>query len=101
MKSAPSLSCWRITVTSWSAGVAYGALEKIGADREHGDESALGDGFLDGLEVLGTRVKEKVDVRVDETGEERDIAEIEQLRSGWMFDAGADLAGAGGVEVYF
>src|SRR5215475_13627286 len=78
---------------AFSAHVAFGgkASEKIIARGHRRNDGALRNGLFDRLEILGSRMKEEVDVGVNEAGEKRDIAEIESLRGGRMFDRGANF----------
>jgi len=77
---------------------ALGAHVALGGEAGHEvvlrslrcDKSAPGNGFLDGLEVFGTGMKEEVDVGVDEAGEERGVAEIDDAGVLRMIDVGAD-----------
>ncbi len=41
------------------------------------------------FEVFGTGVQEEMHVRVDEAGHQGCVAEVDDLCSGWMRDAGA------------
>ena len=78
-------------------GVAHGAVGRAGSLRAHvalsgeagekifasglrGDDGALWDGLLDGLQIFRTGMKEEMDMRVNETGEERDVAEVDDPR---------------------
>ena len=58
---------------------------------ERGHDGALRDGFLDGLQVLGAGMEEEMHVSVDETGEQRGITEVEDLRALRMLDGGSDF----------
>src|ERR1700722_3273000 len=67
---------------AFGAHVALGgeAGEKIVACGECGENGALRDGFLDGLQIFRAGMQEKVDVRVDEAGQQSGVAEIDELR---------------------
>ncbi len=77
---------------------AFGAHVALGGEAGHqvvtrgqrGDDGALRDGFLHGLQILGAGMQEQMDVRVDQAGEQRGVAEIDDLRAGGMVDGGAD-----------
>ena len=48
-------------------------------------------GFLDGLQIFGAGVEEKVDVSVDEAGEKRGVAEVDDFGVGRAGNFGADF----------
>ena len=74
---------------TFGAHIALGSKtsEKIIARGQGGDDGTLRDGFLNGLQILGTGMEEEMDMRVDEAGEESDVTEIEDLRGSGMLDA--------------
>src|SRR5271157_4927787 len=53
------------------------ARHQIFAGRDFGEDRTLGYGFNDGLEVLSSRMKEKMDVDVDEPGHQSCRAQID------------------------
>jgi hypothetical protein len=55
---------------------------QIIASGNQGRDRALRHRLLNGLQVLSARMQEKVDVRVDQAGQERCVAEVDNLRSG-------------------
>jgi len=83
--------------------VAFGGEpgEEVFAGGLCGKDSALGDGLFDGLEVFGTRMEEEVDVGVDEAGEERGVAEIDDLGGGGMRNRGANFNDAFALDENF
>ena len=89
--------------SAFGAHIAFGGEtgEEIFASSESGDDRAFGNGFLNGLQVFRTRMKEKMDVGIDETGEERDVTEIENLRGRRVLDAGADFDDTAGLDKDF
>ena len=78
---------------AFGAHVALGgeAGHEIVARGESGDDGALRDGFLDGLQIFGAGMQEEVDVRVDEAGQQGGVAEVDDFRAGWACDFGADF----------
>ncbi len=56
---------------------------------QSGHDDALGHGLLHGLQVFRSRMKEEMDVGVDQAGHQRGVAEIDGLRAGGMGDGGA------------
>src|SRR6202046_5861969 len=60
--------------------VAFGCEsgEEIIARGKRGNNSALRNGFLNGLQIFRAGVQEEMDVRVDQAGEESGIAEIDE-----------------------
>ncbi len=81
---------------AFGAHVAFGgeAGHDVGFGGGRGDEGALRDGLLDGLQVLGAGVEEEVHVRVDEAGHEGGVAEVDDLRAGGVRDVWAGFADA-------
>src|SRR5665213_255013 len=81
---------------AFGAHVALGGEtgENVGFGGCRGGEDALRDGLLHGLEVFGAGVQKQVDVGVDETGHEGGVAEVDDLRAGWVRDVRADFADA-------
>ncbi len=51
-----------------------------------GEDGAPWDGLLDGLQVLRAGMQEQMHVRVDETGEQRGVAEVDDVRALRMID---------------
>ena len=68
---------------------AFGAHVALGGESGHqvvprgqrGDNGALRDRFLDGLQILCARVQEQMHVRVDQAGQQRGVAQIDDLRA--------------------
>ena len=58
------------------------------------DDGALRDGFLDGLQILGAGMQEKMHMRIDQARQQRGVAEIDDLRAGGMCHRGTDGADA-------
>ena len=81
---------------AFGAHVALGgeAGHQVVAGGERGEDGALGDGFLDSLQVFRAGVKEKMDVSVDQAGEQGAVAEVDNIGSGGMLDRGSDLEDA-------
>ena len=77
---------------AFGAHVALGgeAGHQIVAGGERGEDGALRDGFLDGLQVFGAGMQEQMHVGVDQAGQQRGVAEIDDLRAGGMRDGRAD-----------
>ncbi len=76
---------------AFGAHVALGgeACEEVEARGVGGDERSLGDAFFNRLQVFGAGVQEEMHVRVDEAWHQGCVAEVDELCSGWMSDAGA------------
>ena len=87
-------------------GIAHGGIGRAGAFRahvalggeaghqvvaggQHGEDGALRNGFLNGLQVLRAGMQEQVHMRVDQAGQQRAIAQVDDLRAGRMGDRGA------------
>jgi len=88
---------------AFGAHVALGGEsgEEIIAGGDFGEDGALGDGLLDGLEIFGSGMEEEMDVGVDESGHEGAVAEIDDGGSGGMGDAGAGLGNAVSADENF
>ena len=88
-------------------GVAYGDIRAAGSLRAHiplggearhqvgfgrggGDESALGNGLVDGLVGFIADMEEEMGVRIDQPRHEGGFAEVEDLRGCRMLDRHAD-----------
>ncbi len=71
--------------------VAFGgeAGHEVVAGGEHGKDGALGNGLYDGLEVLGAGMQKKVDMCVDQTGQQRAGAQVDGFGACRMRDRGA------------
>jgi len=54
----------------------------------------LRDGFLDGLQIFGAGVKKEMDVDVDQAGEKRGVAKVDELGADWAVYGGADFSEA-------
>ena len=69
---------------AFSAHVALGgeAGEEVEARGVGGDEGALRNALLHGLQVFGAGVQEEMHVGVDEAGHQRCVTEIDDLRTG-------------------
>lgn len=79
---------------SFGTHVALGseAGQDVGFGCCCGFKRALRDGLLDGLEVFGAGVQEEMDVRVDEAGHQRGVAEIDDRSAIGMRDVLAGFA---------
>jgi hypothetical protein len=79
---------------AFGAHVALGgeAGEEVVARGEGGEDGALGNGFLDGLQIFGAGMQEKMDVRVNQAGEQSGVAEVDEFGAVRMrhFVAGFD-----------
>ena len=66
---------------AFGAHVAFGGetAHQVVASSEGGDDGALRDGFLYGLQIFGAGMEEEVNVGVDEAGEEGGVAEVEDF----------------------
>ena len=73
---------------AFGAHVALGgeAGEQIVARGERRADGAFGNRFVERLRVLGARMQEQMHVRVDETGHQRAVAEVDRFRVGRMID---------------
>ena len=78
---------------AFGAHVALGSKsgKKIVARGNRGENRALRDGFLHGLQIFGAGMQEKVDVRVDEAGEESGVAEVDEFGLVWAGHMRADF----------
>ena len=65
------------------AQIAFGgkASHQVIVRGHKGRDRALRHGLLNGLQILGARMQEEVDVRIDQAGQERCVAEVDDLRS--------------------
>src|ERR1035441_8298573 len=70
------------------------ARHQILAGRDFREDRALGYGFDDGLEVLGSRMEEKMDVDVDEPGHQSCRAQIDHRGAAGMGDQGTSFNNA-------
>ena len=66
---------------AFGAHVAFGgeAGHQVVARGEGGDDGALRDGFLDGLQIFRAGMKEQMHVGVNQAGHERGVAEIDDF----------------------
>ena len=66
---------------AFGAHVALGreAGHQIVAGGERSDDGALRHGLLDGLQIFGAGMQEQMDVGVDQAGQQRGVAEIDEL----------------------
>ena len=55
------------------------------------DDRALRHRFLHRLQIFRTRMKKEMDVGVDQSGQQRPIAEVDHLRASRMLDRRADF----------
>ena len=89
-------------------GVAHGHVRALGTLGSHvalggksghhvgfgssgGHQYALRNGLLDGLQVLRAGMQEEMHVRIDKTGHQRGVAEVDHHRARWMADVLAGL----------
>ena len=81
---------------AFGSHIAFGgeAGEEIGFGGLLGEEGAPGDGFLDGLQIFRAGMEEEMDVGVDEAGEQRCVAEVDDVCALRMIDGSADGADA-------
>jgi hypothetical protein len=77
---------------AFGAHVALGGVagEEVEARGVGGDECSLWDALFDCLQVFGAWVQEEMYVRVDEARHQGCVAEVDDLCSGWVSDAGAN-----------
>ena len=88
---------------------AFGAHVALGGEAGHqvgfggllGEDGAPGNGLLDGLQVFRAGMQEEMDVGVDEAGEQRGVAEVDDLRALRMVDRSADGADALALDQNF
>jgi len=83
--------------------IAFGgeAGEEVGFGCLFGEDSAPGDGFLDRLQIFSAGMKEEMDVGVDEAGEQRCVAEVDEACVLRVIDGGADGADAVALDENF
>ena len=81
---------------AFGSHVALGgeARHQIVAGRDFGEDRALGYGFDDGLQVLGSGMEEKMDVDVDEPGHQSCRAQIDHRGAPGMGDRGTSFNNA-------
>jgi hypothetical protein len=73
---------------------AFGAHVALGGESgqevvtrgDGGEDGALGNGFLDGLQIFGAGMQEKMDVRVNQAGEQGGVAEVDEFGAVRMRD---------------
>ena len=78
---------------AFGAHVAFGGEsgEQIVASGEGGENRALRNGFLNGLQIFRAGMQEEVDVRVDQAGEKCGVAEIDEFGGVRVIHLGADF----------
>ncbi len=88
---------------AFGAHVALGgeAGHEVVARGERGDDGALRDGFLDGLQIFGAGVEEEVDVGVDQAGEQGGVAEVDDFGVRRARDFRADFVDAVALDEDF
>ena len=66
---------------AFGAHVAFGgeAGHQIVARGEHREDGALRNGFLHGLQIFRARMQEEMDVRIDQSGHQGGVAEVDGL----------------------
>ncbi len=88
---------------------ALGAHVALGGEAGHhvgfggllGEDGAPRHGLLNGLQIFSAGMQEEMNVRVDEAGHQRRVAEIDDLGALWMVDGAADCADAVAFDEYF
>ncbi len=88
---------------AFGAHVALGgeAGHQIGAAASVGEDGALRDGFLHGLQIFRAGMQEQMDMRVDQAGEQRAVAKIDDLRARGMGDGRAHFDDAFAAHQHF
>ena len=89
--------------SAFRAHVALGgeAGHQVGACGEGRGDGALGDGFFDGLQIFGARMKEKMNVSIDEAWQESGVAEVHDFSALRMLHGGTDFDDAVALDKDF
>ena len=74
------------------AHVAFGGKSRhqVIFGRKHRQDGPLRHGFFDRLQILGARMQKEVHMGIDETRQQRAVAQVDELRACWMRNRGSD-----------